>query len=254
MGKRIIQQARGKGSFTYRVKRKAFRFRIKYPRKLEGEGIVVKLFNSPGHSAPLAKIKYSPEISHKISGSKTPKKIKQGVSDEGYFYIPACKGMIEGQKIKFEKEIKNGNILKLREIPVKTPVYNIEARPGDGGVFVRSGGNSAVVNRIIDKDIFVLMPSKKERKFNPECRAIVGEIAGAGRLGKPIIKAGKMYYIKKSKNKLWPRTSAVKMNVVDHPFGSGRGKNPKSKIAKRNAPPGRRVGLIRPRRTGRKKK
>jgi len=43
------------------------------------------------------------------------------------------------------------------------------------------------------------------------------------------------------------------MNAIDHPFGSGRGKNPKSKVAKRNAPPGRKVGLIRPRRTGKKK-
>jgi large subunit ribosomal protein L2 len=40
------------------------------------------------------------------------------------------------------------------------------------------------------------------------------------------------------------------MNVVDHPFGSGRGKNPKSKVPKRNAPPGRKVGLLRARRTG----
>jgi len=44
------------------------------------------------------------------------------------------------------------------------------------------------------------------------------------------------------------------MNKVDHPFGSGRGKNIKSKIAKRNASPGKKVGLIRPRRTGRKKR
>ncbi|MFH1585325.1 MAG: 50S ribosomal protein L2, partial [archaeon] len=46
---------------------------------------------------------------------------------------------------------------------------------------------------------------------------------------------------------------AVKMNAIDHPFGSGRGKNPKSKVAKRNAPPGRKVGLIRPKRTGKRK-
>jgi ribosomal protein L2 len=43
------------------------------------------------------------------------------------------------------------------------------------------------------------------------------------------------------------------MNAIDHPFGSGRGKNPKSKTVKRNAPRGRRVGLLRPRRTGKKK-
>ena len=64
------------------------------------------------------------------------------------------------------------------------------------------------------------------------------------------MKAGKRYHMKKAKGKLWPRTSAVKMNAVDHPFGSGRGKNPKSKIPKRNAPPGKKVGLLRPRRTG----
>ena len=63
------------------------------------------------------------------------------------------------------------------------------------------------------------------------------------------MQAGKQFHIKKAKSKLWPRTSAVKMNAIDHPFGSGRGKNPKPKIAKRNAPPGAKVGLIRPRRT-----
>ena len=64
----------------------------------------------------------------------------------------------------------------------------------------------------------------------------------------------KKFHIMKTKSKLWPRTSAVKMNAIDHPFGSGRGKRMKSKIAKRNAPPGKKVGLIRPRRTGRKKR
>lgn len=233
MGKRIIQQARGKGSFTYRVRRKAFKFRIGYPPELNGEGKVISLLNSPGHSSPLAKIQY----------------------EKGFFYIPAFKGMIEGQKISFDgKEVKEGNIMRLKDIPVKTQVYNIESRPGDGGVFVRTGGNSAVMNRLTKTEVFIALPSKKEKMLNSDCRATVGVIAGSGRLDKPIVKAGKMHYIKKSKNRLWPRTSAVKMNVVDHPFGSGRGKNPKSKIAKRNAPPGKRVGLIRPRRTGRRKK
>ena len=82
------------------------------------------------------------------------------------------------------------------------------------------------------------MPSKKEKKFNANCRAVIGVIAGEGRLDKPVVKAGKQFYIKKAKSKLWPRTGAFKMNAIDHPFGSGRGKNPKSKIAKRNAPAG----------------
>ncbi len=231
MGKRIIVQARGHGSHTYRVRRKAFKHRLKYPKKLEGEGKVIKLFNSSGHSAPLAKIKYS----------------------KGIFYMPAFKNMVEGQKISFDGEIKPGNIQKLKDIPVKTQIYNIESKPGDGGIFIKSGGNSAIVNRIVEKDIFILMPSKKEKKFNENCRANIGVVAGSGRLEKPVIKAGKKYHIKKSKSKLWPRTSAVKMNAIDHPFGSGRAKNVKSKVAKRNAPPGKKVGLLRPRRTGKRK-
>jgi large subunit ribosomal protein L2 len=98
------------------------------------------------------------------------------------------------------------------------------------------------------------MPSKKEKSFNKNCRAVVGVIAGAGRLDKPLLKAGKNHHIKKARNKLWPRTSAVKMNAIDHPFGSGRGKRIKSKIAKRDAPAGARVGHISPRRTGRAKR
>ena len=61
-----------------------------------------------------------------------------------------------------------------------------------------------------------------------------------------------MVHIKNARGgKVYPRTSAVKFNAVDHPFGSGRGKRIKSKIPKRNVPPGAKVGLLRPRRTGR---
>ena len=109
------------------------------------------------------------------------------------------------------------------------------------------------MTRIVGDSVYVLMPSKKEKKFNKNCRAIVGIVAGAGRIDKPAIKAGKKFHIKKTKSKLWPRTGAFKMNAIDHPFGSGRGKNPKSKIAKRNAPAGARVGLLRPKRTGKRK-
>jgi large subunit ribosomal protein L2 len=231
MGKRIIQQARGHGSSTYRVKPTAFVYKIQYPKFLEGEGTVVRLLNSSAHSAPLAKVVYNREA----------------------FYIPAFNGMVEGQKISFNEGIQPGNILPLGKIPIKTSIYCIESRPGDGGKFIKAGGNAATVTRIIGDKILVMLPSKKEKSFNAKCRAVIGQIAGHGRLEKPIIKAGKNFYIRKSRNKFWPRTSAVKVNAIDHPFGSGRGKNIKSKIAKRNAPAGKRVGLIRPRRTGKMK-
>ncbi|HLC77902.1 MAG TPA: 50S ribosomal protein L2 [Candidatus Nanoarchaeia archaeon] len=232
MGKRIIVQARGHGSKSYRVRNNAYKYKIKYPSNKDGEGIVLKLQNSTAHTAPLAKVKMGDQV----------------------FYMPAFKGMLEGQKIKIGgDQVQNGNILILKNIPVKTHIYCIESRPGDGGVFIKTGGSYATISRIIGEQIYVLMPSKQERSFNSNCRAVIGVISGDGRLDKPIIKAGKMFFIRKSRNKLWPRTSAVKMNAIDHPFGSGRGKRIKSKIAKRNAPAGARVGLIRPSRTGKKR-
>src|SRR5271157_996986 len=173
MGKRIIQRARGHGSLTYRVKRQAFRYRLQYPNQIEGDGEVMKLMNSSAHSAPLAKIKYN----------------------KGIFYIPAFNRMIEGQKINFGKreENKKGDILKLRDIPVKTQIYSIEARPGDGGIFVKTAGTKATISKIIGEEVYVIMPSKKEKRFHPDCRAVIGIIAGSGRLGKPIIKAGKQH-------------------------------------------------------------
>lgn len=232
MGKRIIQQARGKGSFTYRVRKKAFMFNIKYPMG-EGSAVVEKIFHSAAHSAPLVKAKIENEI----------------------FFISAFNGALEGQKIVIGgSEIKDGNILALKDIPVGTKVFNIERNPGDGGKMVRAAGTTAFINKIHDHNkIGVTMPNRKEIILDGNCRASIGTIAGDGMKQKPFIKAGKKFYKMKTRGKHYPRTSAIKVNAVDHPFGSGRGKRIKSKIAKRNAPAGARVGHIRPRRTGRKK-
>ncbi|MFH0832036.1 MAG: 50S ribosomal protein L2 [archaeon] len=236
MGKRIIQQARGHGSFTYRVRRKAYKFRLSYP-SCSGIGRVVKLLNSPAHTAPLAKIRVGKEM----------------------FYNIAVKELVEGQEIMIctqrqGNELVAGDIMNLADIPTGTEICNIEIMPFGGGKLVRTSGTSAKILKKAEGAVIVLMPSSQEKKFNNKARATVGTVAGAGRLDKPIVKAGKKWHMMKARNKLWPRTSAIKMNVVDHPFGSGRGKRIKSKIAQRNAPPGRKVGLLRPSRTGRRKK
>jgi large subunit ribosomal protein L2 len=231
MGKRIIQQARGKGSMTYRVRKRAFIYKVKFPTK-NGEAEIVKLIHSPAHSAPLMKLKIENEIA----------------------YIPAFNNAYEGQKIQIGKVSPEvGNILPLSEIPVAMQIYNIEKNPGDGGKMMRVAGTSAIISKKQKSKIIVLLPNKKETTLNENCRAIIGTIAGAGKTLKPFVKAGKKYYKMKSRSKLWPRTSAVKMNAIDHPFGCGRGKRPKPKIAKRNAPPGRKVGHLRPRKTGHKR-
>jgi large subunit ribosomal protein L2 len=165
--------------------------------------------------------------------------------------------MFEGQKINVGSGKEEGSIVALKDIPTKAVVYNLESRPGDGGKFIRTAGSSVLVVRKEPGKVTVMMPSKKEKVFNDKCRASIGVIAGSGRTSKPIVKAGKQYFIKKAKSKLWPRTSAVSMNAIDHPFGSGRGKNLAhgrlGKIPRRNAPPGAKVGSLRASRTGRKK-
>ena len=232
MGKRIISQARGKGSLTYRVRKKAFSNRISYPSN-KGEAEIIKIFHSAGHSAPLMKVK---------------------VGDET-FINPAFNSAFVGQKIGVNtKESNQGSILPIKNIPLGTRVYNIEINPGDGGKMMRTAGSSAQVLKKTDRNkITVLMPNKRQINLAGDCRATVGEIAGSGRTLKPYMKAGIKFHKMKARSKLWPRVSAVCMNAIDHPFGSGRGKRIKSKIAKRNSPPGRRVGHIRPRQTGKRK-
>jgi len=232
MGKRIIQQRRGKGGHTYKVRNKAGEFRPGYPSVAEGEFECVKLIPSAGHSIPIAKF----------------------IGEEGkIFYNFSVNFLYVGQKIRIGGS-NPGDISKLGDLKNGTEVFNIEHNPGDGGKFVRTGGNFAVIMAKEGSIVKIMMPSKKIKKFSVNCRATVGRAAGDGRLDKPVLKAGKKFHIMKVKSKLWPRTSAVKMNALDHPFGSGRGKRVKSKIVKRNASPGKKVGLIRPRRTGRKKR
>jgi len=231
MGKRIIQQRRGKGSPTYRAKKKTFSIKVAYP-SVEGIGKIIDIIHSSAHNAPLAKIKVDGKI----------------------FYNIAPLYVYKGQTIEIGQNAKPevGNILPLANIPVGADIFNIEILPNDGGKLARA--SAAKVIKKENDGVTVLLPSKKEKKFPLLARATVGIPAGVGRTEKPFVKAGNKWYKMKAKGKLYPRTSAVKMNVVDHPFGSGRGKHKKHKIAHWNAPPGAKVGLIRPKRTGRKKK
>ncbi len=230
MGKRIISQARGKGSLTYRVRKQAYNKKIGYPSvDKKGEAEIVSLVHSAAHSAPLMNIKFQNTT----------------------FYNPAFNGAYIGQRIFLDGEAKEGNILQIGKIPLGVEVYNLERNPGDGGKMIRTAGSYATITKKLENNsVVITMPNKKTITLNENCRATIGRIAGDGRTLKPFVTAGKKHYKMKVRNKLWPRTSAVKFNAVDHPFGSGRGKRIKQKIAKRNAPKGRRVGHVRPRQTG----
>lgn len=237
MGKPLIQQRRGKGSPTFRAPSHRYKANVKYPSYEEKKftGVIEKLLHSTGFSAPLAKIRLN---TGKI------------------FYNIAAQKIFEGQQIEVgEGSIVEGNILPLSKIPDGTLVYNIEIKPGDGGKLVRTAGSAAKIIKHVGNDTIVLLPSKQEKVIDGRARATIGVVAGGGRKEKPLVKAGKAYYAKKATNRYWPRTSAVKMNAVEHPFGGGRGKViGKPKTPPRFASPGRKVGLLRARRTGRKKK
>ncbi len=237
MGKRIIQQRRGRGTGTYRSPSFRFKGEVKH-YNLETQGTVTDLVNCTGHSAPLMEITY-------LTGDKrlsfAPEKIKVG--DE------ISIGNNNGQS-----EFNKGNVFALKEVPEGTLVHNIELRPGDGGKLVRSSGSFAKVVAKTGGFVRVKLPSNKEKLFLPECRAAIGIIAGGGRLDKPFLKAGNMYKKMKARNKLYPKVCGISMNAVDHPFG-GKCSHIKGRptLSGRDAPPGRKVGKIAPRRTGRKK-
>jgi len=236
MGKNIIQQARGKGSTTYRAP--SFKYKGK-SRHLPMSttpltGKVVEIIHCRGHSAPLLKVQFN-----------------------GFEYglMVAPEGIRIGDDITYgTQEIKTGNCMKLIDMPEGTIVYNIEIQPGDGGKMVRAGGAFAKVIAKYNNRVIVQLPSKKQREFQPECRASIGILAGGGRLEKPLLKAGAAFHRMKARNKLWPIIGGKSANAVDHPYGGGSStRKGRPTIAPRFAPPGRKVGMIRPRKSGRAK-
>ncbi|HIH04681.1 TPA: 50S ribosomal protein L2 [Candidatus Woesearchaeota archaeon] len=237
MGKNLIQQRRGRGTSRFRAPSFNWEGEARLPRKNSAleEGTVTDIIHSSGHSAPLAEVKYGAETA----------------------LLQAPDGIRVGEKVQMGDgaEVKEGNILSLKDIPEGTPIYNLESKPGDGGRFVRSSGTFARIITKMDAGIVVELPSSKRRTFMPDCRAIIGTIAGGGRTEKPFLKAGTRHFRMKAKNKFYPIVSGISMNAVAHPFG-GKGSHTKGRPtqASRNAPPGRKVGSIAPRRTGRTKR
>ncbi len=239
MGKNLIQQKRGKGSPRYRAPSFRYKGKASFSRHKDGattSAEVTDILHSSGHSAPLMELKYDD-------------------GENGFLQAP--EGIRVGDKIGSgdNVEVKNGNILLLKNIPEGISIYNIESNPGDGGKFARTSGAFAKIITKMKNNIVVQLPSGKRRTFLPECKAAIGNVSGSGRKEKPFLKAGNKFFAMKAKNKLWPNVSGTSMNSVDHPFG-GSSSHSKGRPTQssRNAPPGRKVGKIAPARTGRRKR
>ncbi len=238
MGKRILQRRRGKGGSQFRVSGRGKIAPVRYPNlRTEGEEkLTVKaILDERGRTAPLAQLEHSAgEIS----------------------YIPAVSGLSVGSQIGLGPTAKpsTGNILPLGKIPEGTRISNIELRVGDGGKLVRASGGSAILFSKGNGRAILRLPSGKSILVDDKCRASIGEIAGGGRLEKPFLRAGPRHHAMQASGKMYPRMRGIAMAVVYHPFGGGRHQHPgKSTSTSRNAPPGRKVGLIAPRKTGRKR-
>ncbi len=237
MGKNLIAQRRGRGTPRYRALSFNYVGQASH-RKLDKEvlsGRIYDIVHCAGHFAPLCKVKYT--------------------NGEDVLMI-ASDGLRVGDELKsgVNAPPENGNALPLKQIPEGTVICNIENVPGDGGKFARTSGTFGKVLSRSEKSVRLLMPSKKEKDFDPNCRAQIGSVAGAGRTEKPFYKAGRKYHAKHARNKLYPIVCGISMNAVDHPYG-GKSSHHKGKptIAPKYAPAGRKVGKIRPRRTGMKR-
>ena len=239
LGKRILQQRRGRGGMQFRAPKKGKLAPVKYPDFPSSEtrwGMVTGLFNERGRSAPLAQITF----------------------DDGRVnYLPATNGLYLGYKIEIgpEADPKPGNILPLEKIPEGTGICNIERNFGDGGKLIRASGCSAILFSKTANGAVIKFPSDKTAIIDSRCRATIGEIAGGGRIEKPLLRAGTRYHAMRAKGKLYPRVRGVAMASVYHPFGGGRHQHTihKSKSISKTAPPGAKVGDIASRKTGRKK-
>lgn len=236
MGRRIRGQRRGRGGSVFRAPSHRYKADLSHRREEDGDvlkGTVVGIEHDPARSAPVADVEFE---------------------DGDRRLVLAPEGVSTGEEIQIgiSAEIAPGNTLPLAEIPEGVPVCNVESKPGDGGRFARASGVNATLITHDRKAAVVQLPSGEVKRLSPDCRATIGVVAGGGRTEKPFVKAGNKYHKMKARGTKWPRVRGVAMNAVDHPFGGGGRQHPgRPKSVSRHAPPGRKVGDITSRRTGR---
>lgn len=237
MGRRILVQRKGQGTFPFRSPSQRHVGAVKYRSLKETEEQrefeLIELTHSPGRCGPVALVRYND-------------------FEKGLFLPP--EGVFIGEKFvqsKGDVDVKVGNIMPLGKVPLGTLVFNVEGIPQDGGKFARASGVAAVIREKSGKKVEVMFRSKKTKMFDEKCLCTIGVVAGGGRTDKPFMKAGNKFYYVRSKAKKWPVVRGCAMNACSHPFGGGRHKHPHiPTTTARTAPPGRKVGLIAARRTG----
>ncbi|MEA4880953.1 MAG: 50S ribosomal protein L2 [Synergistaceae bacterium] len=193
-GRITIRHRGGGAARQYRV--------IDFKRnKLSVPGKVAAIEYDPNRNARIALIHY-------LDGDKryilAPKDVKVGDS------------IVAGP----DSDIRPGNALKLKDIPVGTMVHNVELEPGRGGKLVRSAGTSAQLMAKEGKYAYLRMPSEELRLILNECMSTIGQVGNEDYENISYGKAGKTRWMGRR-----PQTRGIVMNPVDHPMGGGEGKS-----------------------------
>ncbi len=164
-------------------------------------------------SAEVVRNEYDPNRSSFISLIKY---------DDGEFrYILSPKTLKVGDKIISGEnvEIKDGNALPLKNIPVGSSVHNIEMKPGAGGQLVRSAGTSAQIISKEDTNVQLRLVSGEIRMVNKNSLATIGVLSNPDNKNTKLGKAGRNRFLGNR-----PKVRGVVMNPVDHPHGGGEGR------------------------------
>lgn len=167
-----------------------------------------------GIPARVASIEYDPNRSARIA--------LLHYADGEKRYILAPIGLEVGNKVMSggEAELRVGNCLPLRRIPVGTIIHNIELKVGKGGQLVRGAGAAAQILAKEGKYAHVKLPSGEVRLIPLECRATIGQVGNVEHSSVSLGKAGRARWLGRR-----PRVRGVAMNPVDHPMGGGEGKS-----------------------------
>jgi large subunit ribosomal protein L2 len=166
-----------------------------------------------GIPAKVAAVEYDPNrncrilLLHYVDGEKR--------------YILAPRNVKVGDRLQsgHGADIRPGNALPMRYIPVGTTVHNVEVKPGGGGKMARSAGSSVQLVAKEGEFATLRLPSSEMRRVPIDCRATVGEVGNAEAELVKIGKAGRNRW-----KGVRPQTRGVAMNPVDHPHGGGEGK------------------------------
>jgi len=164
------------------------------------EGKVKSIEYDPNRSAHIALVSY-------VTGEKR--------------YIIAPLGLRVGDVVESgeDVEIKVGNALPLRKIPVGTMVHNIELYPGGGAKLARSAGSYAQIMAKEKRYVFLKLPSGEVRMVHEDAYATVGQVGNTDHGNIVYGKAGRLRHLGRR-----PKVRGVAMNPVDHPHGGGEGK------------------------------